>query len=68
MRIQADTVARQRRYAMLRLRLAMQRMIAAELGPERTLARRWVIAWSAAIGERRFVRMGYDVTDPTRLS
>ncbi|MDR3101512.1 MAG: hypothetical protein LBV73_31155 [Paraburkholderia sp.] len=54
MMMRTETETRRKRYAMHRLRLAMQRLIQADAAHERTMATRWVIAWGAAVGERRF--------------
>jgi len=54
-----DTEARRKRYAMHRLSLAMKRLMNAEGTTERMMARRWVNAWSGAVGERRFARTSY---------
>lgn len=43
---------RRKHYAMRRLTRAMQRLNHAQDGMERTMARRWVNAWSSAVGER----------------
>lgn len=44
-------------YAMRRLTRAMQRLTHAQDGMERTMARRWVNAWSSAVGERSMRRI-----------
>ncbi|HKT96868.1 MAG TPA: hypothetical protein VJS30_10060 [Paraburkholderia sp.] len=49
-----ETETRRKRYAMHRLDLAMKRLIHAGTAAEQIMARRWVIAWGAAVGERRF--------------
>jgi len=54
-----DTEKRRKRYAMHRLSLAMKRLMNAEGATERMMARRWVNAWSGAVGERWFARTAY---------
>jgi hypothetical protein len=41
-------------YAKTRLNLAMQRLLLARTQQEEYLARRWVTAWGAAVGESHF--------------
>lgn len=41
-------------YAKARLNLAMQRLLLARTQQEQDLARRWVTAWGAAVGESHF--------------
>lgn len=52
-----DARSQQKRYAMHRLRRAMQRLMNASSEAERDTAERWVTAWGGAIGERRFASM-----------
>jgi len=49
-----ETETQRKRYAMYRLRLAMKRLIDADTAAETLMARRWVVAWGGAVGERRF--------------
>ena len=49
-----ETETLRKRYAMHRLCLAMKRLIDADTTAEQIMARRWVIAWGGAVGERRF--------------
>ncbi|MFX1766309.1 hypothetical protein PWP93_27735 [Paraburkholderia sp. A1RI-2L] len=53
---ETETETRRKRYAMHRLSLAMKRLIQidADASQERIMATRWVVAWGAAVGERRF--------------
>jgi hypothetical protein len=41
-------------YAKARLNMAMQRLLLARTPQEEVLARRWVTAWGAAVGESHF--------------
>ncbi|CAB3798851.1 hypothetical protein LMG28688_04833 [Paraburkholderia caffeinitolerans] len=52
---------RRKRYAMHRLSLAMKRLIQidADASHERVMATRWVVAWGAAVGERRFAGLSH---------
>lgn len=74
-----ETETRRKRYAMHRLSLAMKRLIQidADSSPERVMATRWVVAWGAAVGERRFAGLPHGgvhravhrtVTGPAPLS
>lgn len=56
-----ETETRRKRYAMHRLSLAMKRLVQidADASHERVMATRWVIAWGAAVGERRFVGLSH---------
>jgi hypothetical protein len=53
MNARSDLTHQRRTYAMVRLQLAMSRFVNAGSNLERAQARRWVNAWSSAIGARR---------------
>ncbi|CAG9192349.1 conserved hypothetical protein [Paraburkholderia tropica] len=52
-----DRETRRKQYAMRRLTRAMQRLIHANDDVDRMMARRWVNAWSGAVGERAMNRI-----------
>lgn len=58
--MRTETEMRRKRYAMQRLSLAMKRLVHAGSATERIMATRWVVAWGAAVGERRFTSMWHD--------
>lgn len=51
---QVNIALQRRTYAMSRLQRAMARLVVARDAGERVVARRWVNAWSGAIGEAHF--------------
>jgi hypothetical protein len=59
MNARVDRESRRKRYAMYRLNLAMKRLMNAEAATEKMMARRWVNAWSGAVGERWFAATAY---------
>lgn len=60
MMMRIETEMRRKRYAMQRLSLAMKRLVQAGSATERIMATRWVVAWGAAVGERRSVPVWHD--------
>jgi hypothetical protein len=62
-------VAQQRRtYAMSRLQRAMARLVHADDACESILAKRWVNAWSGAIGEAHFDRAARTIFSARRAN